>query len=1099
MQLDYDYFVTSECKILKSKVQTNPRYKNFTQLYYTIGDVEQFWVARNLNIDKKENVSFSDTIEPTFSLNNLFKNIDTFLPFEGYKNVSDAQVEDTFNYIFQKFKKGIYVRIKDGMLESFIPFSKAFYVNEWSNLIKIDPKYGSIENFFKVHHNLTNKLNKTNYKFNPYKLNFNPNFWYANNCILRYENPINEGDNNYAQLKSMFLELCAERHLPDIEFFVNRRDFPILTRNMTEPYYHIFGDNVPLKSHKFDKYIPILSMCSSDKFADVAIPTFEDWARIKSEEGVFFPPKCRNYKFNFNLKWKEKKSMAVFRGSNTGCGYNTNNNIRLKLAKLGLSYPLLLNVGITNWNLRIRKNKDSEYLQIPDIEQLQLVDKLTPQQQSNYKYLINVDGHVSAFRLSLELSMGCCILLVESAEKWKMWFSDMLEPYVHYVPIKSDLSDLIDQINWCKKHDEECQKIAQNSLNFYNKYLTKKGVLDYLEKVLFVLKDNMYGNNKPNFLTLDPLLFQTDIEHEVLVNENLQALEAKEYKVTGLFPKNVGRNYGVLKGLERFIKMSVKPDSELTLVKVEVRTIFKSKTTRVILYQIGAEYVVGKKTIDPMKKIEFIHEAFIGKYVINNLLKICPNFVFTLSYRDEPYISYMYSDYCDKNNCNQTMNNLTIKENTVIQEYIKGPTLQEFLKTCTMKSYLEILLSLNCALIIAQSTYGFVHHDLKPWNIVVNILPEPIILEYYLRTENNQDYVYKIKTKYIPVIIDYGKSHVIYNNVHYGIIEPYSINKYIDFVTLLLSTINELIIRLDGLQTNNKENVDFNAIQDLLFLVNFLSFKNITTISDLKMFLFKTKKFGNLDKNDLKLEVKSSKTLFEEFFKYMVPMTKKYKISFGKSTLTLNTWSSNARQIADMGFGLEVEDKVNSYLEVVRRIYKNPLPQATNRFTTIMIAQKMFDGLIKPKMEFIEYATEINLNQKKVESVLKEFNTMEKFLMDFYTNQLNRKIRESFSVGVNQKQYEDVLKFELKPSRRLFLESIEIKDKVIQEMTYLPAQFPDYMHYRSLILDVLRNIGQFKIQDDDKKFYMDNFKLIFDEEFVSKVVNIETIRFFINN
>jgi len=597
---------------------------------------------------------------------------------------------------------------------------------------------------------------------------------------------------------------------------------------------------------------------------------------------------------------------------------------------------------------------------------------------------------------------------------------------------------------------------------------------------------------------MDPLLFQTDIEHETLINDNLRPPpkdESQEYKAIGLFPKNVGRNYGALKGLEKFIKRSVKPENQITLVGVEVQTIFKSKTTKVLLYQIGAKYVVVKKTIDPMKKIEFIHEAFIGKYVINNLLKICPNFVFVLGYRDEPYISYMYSDYALP--CNSG-----IKENTVLQEYVKGPTLQEFLKNCTMKSYLEILLSLNCALLIAQNIYGFVHHDLKPWNIVVNILPEPIILEYYLRTENNQELVYKIKTKYIPIIIDYGKSHVIYNNVHYGVIEPYSVNKYIDLATLLLSTINELVIKNDGGEQARKENIQQNGYneitQDLLFLVNFLSIDKIATVSGLKSFLFKTKKFGNLDKNNLKLELKTSKTLFEEFFKYMIPMIKKYKISFGKDNLTFDTWSSNARQIADMGFGLEVEDKIDSYLEVVRRIYKNPLPQAINRFTTIMIAQKMFDGLLKPKMEFVEYANQLNLNQKKVESVLKEFNIMEKFLMDFYTKQLNKKIREPFSIGVNQEQYKDVLKFEIKPSRRLFLESLNVKEKIRENMVYLPAQFPDYIRYRSLILDVLKDRGPFRMNDDDKTFYLDNFKFIFDEEFVSKVVNIETIRFFLN-
>lgn len=1074
MQLNHDYFTTPECKILKSRVQTNPRYKNFTQLYYTVGDIEQFWVERNL-----KNNEIKEVKESQLSKGNIFSKLETFLPFEGYTNVSQAQVEDTFNYIFNKFKKGIFIKIRNGQLESFIPFSKAVYTNEWSHLIKIDPnKYSSLENFFKVHHNLVNKLNKTHYKFNIHKIQLDPSFWFANNCILRYENPINEGENNYAQLKSMFLELCAERQLPDIEFFVNRRDFPILTRNGTEPYNNIYGDDVPLLSYKFDKYLPILSMCTSDKFADIAIPTHEDWARIKSNEGIYFPQKCRNYTFTFKnnpMDWKNKKNMAVFRGSNTGCGVNTENNMRLKLAKLGTQYPQYLDCGITNWNLRIRKNKDSEYLQIPNVENLQLVEKLTPEQQSNYKYLVNLDGHVSAFRLSLELEMGCCILMVESKEKWKMWFSDYLEPYVHYVPIKSDLSDLIEQIKWCQSNDDKCQQISQNSLKFAKKYLSKKGILDNLEKTIFELHLQMYGNSSDKQLNIkDPLIFQSDIEHQALIN----TFESKHY-LTGQFPKNIGRNYGSLKGLEKFISQAIKPEEQITLVGVEVKPLFKSKTTRIILYQVGAEYLVGKKTIDSMKKIEFIHEAFIGKFVLNNLLKWCPNFVFTIGYRDEQTIRYMYSDY---NIPFETFNLLNIKETTVLQEYIQGPTLQKFLKTCTLKSYIEILLSLSCALIIAQTNYGFVHHDLKPWNIIVTILPEPIVIEYLLRVGTT----YKIKTKYIPVIIDYGKSRVVYNNVSYGIIEPFNMNKYIDLCMLLISTLNELLL-------NQKENIDIN---DLIYISNFLSLNKILDFQTLKNFISKNKKFGNLNTKELNLDLKESKTIFEEFFKYMIPLTKKYKISFGKDTLKLGLWSSNSRQISDMGFGLELEDKVNSYLEVVRRMYKNPMPQATNKFTSIMIAQKMFDGLIIPKMEFVEFASQENLNKNTIDSVLNEFNKMEKFLIEFYTTQIVKKKREPFSLGVSPKDVENILKFDLQPSRRLFLSSD--LDMVNQKLKNLPAQFPDYLYYHSTIIDVLRNQGPFKINEEDQTYYMDKLQLLFNEQFISKVVNIETIRFFMN-
>lgn len=1086
MQLDYNYFTTNNCKIAKSMVQTNPRYKNFTQLYYTVGDPQQFWVANNeaklyfhptfKNADYSSN-RLNRLEEPRDKISlqeNIFKDIETFIPFEGYKNVSEAEIENTFNYMFHKFKKGIFIKIRNGELAAFVPFSKAVYVNEWSHLIKIDPKYGAssssaVENFFKTHHDITNKLNQTYYKFNPNKINFDPGFWYANNCILRYENPINEGENNYAQLKSMFLELCAERQIPDMDFFINRRDFPLLTRNNTEPYNNIYGDNIPLQSYKFEKYIPILSMCSSDKFADVAIPTHEDWARVKSKEGVFFPQKCRNYNFTFNLKWETKKNLAVFRGSNTGCGYNLTNNTRLKLANLGTQHPQFLDVGITNWNLRIRKNKNSEYLQIPDVGNLKLANKLTPEEQSNYKYLINVDGHVSAFRLSLELSMGCCILLVNSNEKWKMWFSNMLEPYVHYIPVKSNLTDLIDQIQWCKKNDYECKKIAKNALNFYNKYLTKKGILDNLQKTLFKLNDEMYFVKNIE----DPLLIQSNAEYKVLTIDRPDT-----YKLTGLFPKNIGRNYGTLKGLENFVKQSVKPEDQITLVGVEVKIIFKSKTTKVVLYQIGSQYVVGKKTIDPMKKIEFIHEAFIGKYAINNLLKKCPNFVFNLAYRDEPYITYGPQEYLPSFD---ERRDYSLKETTVMQEYIQGPTLQEFLRKSSMKAYLEILFSISCALMIAQTNYGFVHHDLKPWNIVVNVLPEPIVLDYYIKNDIN----YKIKTKYIPVIIDYGKSHIIHNNLHYGIIDPFNINKSIDLITLLVSTLNELV--------QQKENVM--DINDLIYIANFLSLKKIVNIQELRMFLYKAKKTTSLE-NLPNSNLFTSKT-FEEFFKHTTPLTHKYKIGFGKDKITLSTWSSNPRQIVDMGFGLDLEDKVNSYIDVARRIYKNPMPQATNRFTTIMIAQKMSEGLLIPKMEFVEFAAKQNLNKKIIDEVIKEFNKIEKFIMDFYTIQLNKKTRKLFNLQIDQKTYKTVVNFNVKPSRSLFLSSDKTKHELLQNMADLPVSFPPYYYYRNMILDVLKNRGPFRINDDDKQFYMDNFKLVFDDTYLSKATDIETIRHYL--
>ena len=1097
MQLNHDYFTTPNCKVSKSKVPTNARYSNnnFHQLYYTVGDVEQFWVARNLS-DRSQIVANLGAEERSKDANLFSSNV--FIPFEGFHNISQTQMEDTFNYMFHKFKKGIYVRISNGELDCFIPFSKVFYTNEWYKLVKIDPAYSlpttkpsreesskeSLVNFFKTQHILANQLNNTHYRFDIAKYNLDPRFWYANNCILRYENPLNENDTNYAPLKSMFLELCASRKIPDVEFFVNKRDFPLLTRNHTEPYNNIYGDNTPLKSFNFEKYAPVLSMSTSDKFADIAIPTHEDWSRVKSDESIFFPPKCRNYKHRFNHTWETKKPIAVFRGSNTGCGYNTSTNTRLKLAKLGTKHPSILDVGITNWNLRIRKNKDSKYLRIPDVGTLKLVPKLNPEQQSNYKYIIHVDGHVSAFRLSLELGMGSCLLLVESAEKWTMWFSHLLKPYVHFVPINTDLSNLMEQIAWCLQNDAKCKEIAANALDFHNKYLGKRGVLDYLEHTLVTL----HNYARCPALVKDPLLFQSDVEHTAL-----NADEPESYKTSGLFPQNQGRNYGTLNGFMNYLTNIVNPENRLTLTGIEIETIFTSKTTRVVLYQIGAMHLVVKKTIDKMKKIEMIHEAFIGKKVINNLLKICPNFLFTFLYRDEQDISYTWRDYPNQVSRQSQPTQLgrrgTELESSVLQEYVNGPTFQDFLKKCSFKAYLEVVLSLTCALQIGQRYCNFVHNDLKPWNIMINVLPEPVVVEY------PSGIGHKIKTRYIPIMIDYGKSHVTFQNISYGINydDPFKPSFQTDLITMLLLSLYELIIR------NHKHDDQF--MNDLIHTVNFLN-NNVQNVQGALYFLSKAKKYDIVSSTQI-----GTKISLEAFLKHMSPIIKKYKVEFNSfphaSDESSNNfpkyWVSNSRQILDMGLSLTTNEKIDSYLNVVRRIYKNPLPIASNKFSTFLIAQKLYDGIVVPKMEFLEFAVQSELDQKRVDRVLREFAKMETFIVNFYQTQLHRKQRMPYIIQPeSQELYNKVMNFDVKPSRRLFLSSDEIKKQVMTQIDQFPT-FPDYMSYRLLCTEVLKHVGLFALSKEDRAFYMDNFRLIFDDAYISKVNDIETIKFFFLN
>ena len=52
------------------------------------------------------------------------------------------------------------------------------------------------------------------------------------------------------------------------------------------------------------------------------------------------------------------------------------------------------------------------------------------------------------------------------------WFmEDHLIPYVHYIPIKNDWSDLLDRIIWCENNQSKCKKINTNAKKYVKNFL----------------------------------------------------------------------------------------------------------------------------------------------------------------------------------------------------------------------------------------------------------------------------------------------------------------------------------------------------------------------------------------------------------------------------------------------------------------------------------------------------------------------------------------------------------------------------------------------------------------------------------------------------
>lgn len=458
--------------------QTNKRFQNFEQIFYHAGDnedIERYGYLYLRTIYSK--------IKKIKIESNIYESSNKELKLWDKFETDFESIQNTMYYMFNKMKKGILVSIKNNKLAVYLPFSNAKYKNDFYTELYFDEKdKKNLEEYKKNPSNeLKKKLENTlKYYLSKYKLNtknilWDRTKWVANDCFFRYENY--EGDKSEAAYEDFLKNLCENRKISDCTFFLNLRDHPMLNKNLKDSYTNLVDKKLDSK-YIYDKYAPILSPGGSTETADICICTPDDWLRVGKK---IYPDDCLNgYINNFeNVKWEDKINKAVFRGSATGCELDEE-NIRIKASMISKKNPEYLDAGITSLNRKLKK-KINSHLNIID-NKINKSDFMTLQEKATYKYILNLDGHVSAFRLGHEFSLGSVILLPKS--KYYLWFSYLLIPYEHYVPIDEKLENLIEQIKWCNNNDEKCKIIANNGINFYKKYLEKNGLYDYMQYVL---------------------------------------------------------------------------------------------------------------------------------------------------------------------------------------------------------------------------------------------------------------------------------------------------------------------------------------------------------------------------------------------------------------------------------------------------------------------------------------------------------------------------------------------------------------------------------------------------------------------------------------
>ncbi len=388
------------------------------------------------------------------------------IQWKGWSFDSQA-LSNTIKYCVEKLALQSEIHIVyEGRLHTIIYIRPKYTAKEYLKFLRnLNPK-------LKWPHTIYNKQVKMYIDKNAYKY---PKYRFMS-CIVKSLQAKGQGDdeNVITFMGKKLRDASLYRPLPDGVYFCSATDILTLRKDGNEPWVNVVGGKKKLFSHSYKKFVPILNLHSHIDYLDIPLPTFDDFKLMYN---------LSERTESFETNWNKKISQAVFRGSGTGCGFTVKSNPRFKAAYLSQLFPELLNAGIVNMTstLKIHEVEGVGYNTFETVG-IKPVNKIPFDDQTKYKYILHLDGNVAAYRLSETLMSGSCILLQESGSR--MWFQHLMKPYEHYIPVKDDLSDLIEQIQWCIKNDDICYEISRNSLMLGQSILKEKVFLDYIVDTL---------------------------------------------------------------------------------------------------------------------------------------------------------------------------------------------------------------------------------------------------------------------------------------------------------------------------------------------------------------------------------------------------------------------------------------------------------------------------------------------------------------------------------------------------------------------------------------------------------------------------------------
>ncbi|GFH49786.1 hypothetical protein CTEN210_06262 [Chaetoceros tenuissimus] len=247
----------------------------------------------------------------------------------------------------------------------------------------------------------------------------------------------------------------------------------------------------------------------------------------KGEKTVYNPQDVQNWAANISLPdplpWSERKKIPVWRGTGWGSPnpwtpidkiiekYKGTNLTQHEISEK--AFEMFLNTSTYHGrNSRCYRRNHLVYFskQHPDLVDARLyslrglAEKHWHQNATNglhnllpldiipeseyyteYQTHIIMGGIGAAYRTARVLRQSIAVILQDFP--YEEWFVHEMKPYVNFIPIKQDLSDLKETLEWVRDNPQKVLEIAKKGKEFYDEYLSYEAMGEFYYELILRL------------------------------------------------------------------------------------------------------------------------------------------------------------------------------------------------------------------------------------------------------------------------------------------------------------------------------------------------------------------------------------------------------------------------------------------------------------------------------------------------------------------------------------------------------------------------------------------------------------------------------------